>query len=396
MLEIFSKILKVKSAVGLSIHFVNQNEYEIAYCIVSESKGNLSIDDYKQIASLGDLKNIVKDKALYLNISGKVVLEKIIQEIDHEAESAFPNSELNDFYYQLFEQDSHTISSLIRKEKAAVIIESLMNLDLNPIALSIGISISSNAFQNISELNNEFYCLLGKEIKLNKSQILSIDNSKNESDSFYIDNNNLTQNEFIAFASAMSFLFEEGNIEVYKVLENQKENFLYKQIFDKLKIAIPVFFLVVLLINFLLFSNLLSKNELLTQGDSLNKTSINQLEVLKNDVKRKQDFLKETNWLSQSKVSYYADQIGLLLPSKIALIKLDIFPAKLIKKNNTKEYRFDNKTIFIEGYSDNLEELNKWKLLLQKQKWIQDIELVFYKQETERKSISFELKLNLN
>lgn len=398
-MDLLSKISKHNNALGLSIHFVSQNEYEIAYCLISIEKGQLTIAEKNSIASLEEIPQEIKNLALYINISGKVVLEKVdeLSEEDLIIEKAFPNSEVNNFYYQGYSNLNISISSLIRKEKIDELINDLKDKEFMPISVSIGLAVLDNAFEKISELNEINYTVLGKEIYLKDNNIDSYQKNNFDSQMFYIDNNSLSEQEYLAFAAALNILnAREESISISNVLDKEKEDYKHKLLFDKLKIGLPLFFLILLLVNFFLFTNVLDKNNTLSQKDLLNKTTLNQLESLKTEVAKKQAFLKESNWLSQSKVSYYSDQIGLLLPKKISLNQLDIFPAKFIKKNKTKDYEFQTDIILVDGVSNSLEELNNWKLKLQKQQWIKDIELLSYNQEASSKNISFSLKINLN
>lgn len=398
MKKLFQNILELKKALGVSIHFTSQNEYNISYCLLSRKKGLIDIESFGDIEYLKDLGSIASGSPLFLNISGKVVIEKVLDfsENKNYIRAAFPSNTEYEFMFQVFEQTTKTVVSIIRKDKAESLITEIKSLSLLPIGLSIGLASSSKGISAIETFDNETLILFDKGIQFLENEIISLQNETELFKDIFIEQKKFNAGQFIAFSTGLNAFYEKNDqIGVLEVLEFEKKDHFQKTIFDKLKLGIPLFFLICLLINFAFYLMALKENGQLLGTDIQNNGIVESLDKLKTEIENKENFLKNSNWLAQSKVSYYSDQIGLLIPNQIGLTVLDVFPATLVKKNNTKSYSFSNKEIKIEGVSESLKSVNDWKQTLQKQKWIKDVELISYLQDNQRKDISFELKLTL-
>jgi hypothetical protein len=139
-----------------------------------------------------------------------------------------------------------------------------------------------------------------------------------------------------------------------------------------------LFFLMI--INFMLFSTFFSKKNTLSTQVNLVQSQLMQHDTLLKEVQQKKEFLLNAGLLDDSRLSFYADQIAIDLPTSITLTELNINP---ITKNVTPEgdiLNATNKLIKMTGLCTQTTILNEWIKILEKKTWIKNTHLVNYSQ----------------
>jgi Tfp pilus assembly protein PilN len=385
--------INFKSVLGLNFHFVNQNDYIISYCLLSNIQNKIDIVDCKEDVDIDIISQQFPNTPIFLNLSGKIIIEKCIDA--SLVDLAFPSINKDEFIFQTHQQSTFSIASILRKEKFNSVNTILKASNLSPILLSLGTVSTINA---IHSLDNEYHHLeiFDTKITYEEDEIRKIENIDFIDEIYTVSNKGVKGGSLLAFSTGLNaFVNKNDRIQTYDVFQTAYNEFLMQYIYNKLLYVIPILLLIIFGINYTIFQNEKKVNEALNAQNIQNQTILNDLDSLKNEIKTKNDFLNETNWLAQSKVSFYADEIASLKPSSITLTILDIFPAETVLKNESINYQFSNKIIVIEGTSQNLRDLNNWKLSLQNQKWVSKVALEYYNQENELKDIAFTLKINL-
>lgn len=390
--------ISFKKALAIAIHFTSQDEYQLSYVFLVYQKDKIELKSYGTVKKIAELQEQYLNLPVFLNISGKVILEKEMPLLKEKViEKAFPTIHLEDFYTQHFSTENNTWVSIIRKNKVDNIIEEIKESRLFPTHLSLGSFMFSTSMQHIESIpfSIDFFeqtiCLENEVLNIATLEF----SETTQNNKYIVDDKTLNTMELLAFSTALSYYVIPNHINIQEdIFQQAKKDISYQALFNQLKLKIPIFLFFILLVNALFFIQLNNKNEVLRQQYNQNTTTLAQLDTLKKEVEKKKYFLKQSKWLQQSKISYIADQIGASLPSSITLISLNIFPATMIKKNNVKDYQFD-KNILIKGNAKNLTELNQWKQKLHNHKWIKSEELLFYEQINKSKAIFFELKISL-
>lgn len=390
--------ISFKKVLAIAIHFTSQDEYQLSYVFLVYQKDKIELKSYGTVKKIAELQEQYLNLPIFLNISGKVILEKEMPFLKEKViEKAFPTIHLEDFYTQHFSTENNTWVSIIRKNKVDNIIEEIKESRLFPTHLSLGAFMFSTSMQHIESIpfSIDFFeqtiCLENEVLNIATLEF----SETTQNNKYIVDDKTLNTMELLAFSTALSYYVIPNHINIQEdIFQQAKKDISYQALFNQLKLKIPIFLFFILLVNALFFIQLNNKNEVLRQQYNQNTTTLAQLDTLKKEVEKKKYFLKQSKWLQQSKISYIADQIGASLPSSITLISLNIFPATMIKKNNVKDYQFD-KNILIKGNAKNLTELNQWKQKLHNHKWIKSEELLFYEQINKSKAIFFELKISL-
>jgi Tfp pilus assembly protein PilN len=167
-------------------------------------------------------------------------------------------------------------------------------------------------------------------------------------------------------------------------------DFKQKRIFDiGLKIGLGTVF-ILLLVSFLFFSSYTSKIDGLNTSLEVNKTQKNSFLKLSDLVNKKEKLINDFS-LTSSKAAWYINQIGETLPHSIILSEIQWQPlTKNIKKE--KQVLVQKNSIIIKGKSGNNTKFSSWVNLLEKQSWIDTIQIQEY--GTGKKS-STEFKLRI-
>jgi len=389
----FKNIITIPKVMGVNLLLENNEITTYSYCILEFKKGEVLILENRTVEHFEDIP-LETDLPIVLNLSGNNIISKRIKHSNLSELEAFnsvlPSAKTEDFLIQNYHNE-HTFCSLVRLEtiqQICSIFEAkniyILNLSLNHFAIANCYFLLNN-LQKINLANFIFHFEDNSLLNIQTSNLIG---------NYTIDTKEFNSYELSAFAVAFQFLVDkESEIKVSNFLEETKAEFQQKIIFDKVKVAIPLFFLVILLINFLIFSFAQEKNNVLVQKVQNNQQILNQLDSLKAEVNAKEKFLNKEQWFSHSRTSFYADRIAYSLPLEITLQNLEIYPLK--ETDSNEELTYENNFLEITGYSKSALILNAWTKKLKNETWIDEIEIIDYQQKKSTEDIWFHLFVNL-
>ena len=353
--------------------------------------------------SLDELKEIVSPGApICLVVNGRGIIHKkvAVREGVNLVQSVFPNANKDEFYVQ--HQNSTEASvfvSLARKNLINAILDQFRSAEFEVVSIEFGpfcllslapllnIDFSVNDFRLSFANHNVHY----RDRQINDYQF----NPKYESNkNWNIGNNHIPESVLTAYGAAFQFIFPKTEHIVTKVaiVDKARGDWKYKKLFKVFGAISLGFFLVILLINFLLFNSFNKQNQVLHDELSIHKQQLQLLSRLENQVKQKKEFLKSSNWLKQSKASYYSDQIGSTVPKKIKLQMVTINPLQTSNDIRDKKFKFDNEIIEIKGLCDESSDLNNWIKLLRELNWVEQVSIKNFERNRSNKS-NFNLQI---
>ncbi len=398
-------LLKSNTIAGIDLNILNEDDYIIHYLELKKEKRLIKIN--KKVENINDFNNVVEINnnkvPVILNLSGKgIVHKKIINENNNDQEilqKIFPNANINDFYIQKHSLDNINICiSLIRKKTLNKIIDLFKQEKIFVLNFFLG-PLSLNHLIPLIEDKKEKIILPDTVLETNGNNITDfkfLEEPEKNNKNYLIGSDHVNNKYLKAFASAFSY-FQEDKTSLINLsyLEKENEEFKYKQIFNKVGWGILICMLLLLLINYLLFSHYNQKQKELTNELSKKQNIISNLDLLKSELKRKKQFIEERNLLGHTRLSFYTDRLAKTLPDNIILEKLEINPLTgKIKRN--EDISFINNTIIITGTTNNSTILNTWIEELKKIKWIEKIDIINYKQETLYTSGDFIIEILIN
>lgn len=388
---------------GLEV-YVNSDQNK-AYKLVHLKKKNgslfsTSFTTYTNIDLA--LSAIPENSPLVLVWNGKGIIHRSFSKNEGStyeiAKELFPDIKLDDFLYQQTNTVSGGILSLIRKELIIDVLNTLNKKNIYITSISLGPFIVIPFFKMLNRFSEEtkYDCY---ELKINPSgdlleyQILSeIQLSKIVVSSEIIEGVYLN-----TYAAACLYLLTlEQPVEkfvVHDALIHQQVN-KYRTIILKRRggIVFLVSILILLLINFAVFSSVSKKNVSYQNQLAISQTKLKRLDSLENFIKTKKDFLGKAGWSQKIIVSKEFDEIGKTIPDEIKLIEMTIHPIDVVETRNAKETIFKNKKIIIKGSTQKITALNDWLKIVSQKSFIKDLHMEEYHFDTQKQEGQFKLE----
>lgn len=395
--KLVKHITEGNSYFGLEIFEVNGKEY-FTLLQMNLKKGELEVELEKTSDRLEELLEYINAKApLFLTLNTSKVLKKeVSQEVqtNHELSviNAFPNLELDNFYYQLMNSEHTGIVAISKKEYVDWYIEQLSKIGINPISLSLGIA----PIKNISSFFKGRITGSNFNAQIEDGNISGLElESQLENETIDLDGISLHKNSLLGFSSIIGHLQQLLQNNNLQSMNSKLKNDLYNsRVFDfGIKFAL-LFFLVVLLGNFLIFSSYNSKNQSLESTLLVDGQNDQALKNVKERVLAKEERVKTLANSKNSKTSFYLDEIAKGLPKSIWLSDMRFQPL-LFPVRNDKPIEFNSGSLEISGIINDKIAFTVWSDNLEMQKWVNKVEIIDY-EYISSSSANFTVNIVLN
>ena len=376
----------------LGIEVFSENNSEKVNCIIVEKKkDNLTISDTLKFGNIDDLSlDNYTDLPTVLAIYTDKVLIKETELVEKNdlilVKKTFTNLNLEDFYFDVWRLNNKSIISITRRNYVDEIIKLFEESHRIKIA-SIAIGIS-----NIKHL----VPFLSKETILLNSKILDTQNTTislteiTTSTIYSINGINIKSDNLMSFSSIINFISKTKNGSIDE-LNTYLNNTFFQNAFFKKYIKFFIFFILgVLLVNFLFFNHYYNKfNEI----SILNTTEVEnkeKIENLKSVIIEKEKSVNEISISNTQRISYLLNEIGKSVPNTIILNELKYQP--ILKKGNTETLtKYSDKSILVNGISNNNIQFTNWVEKLSEFNTINEV--VILKFEKEDNTTSFKINI---
>ena len=403
--KVKEKIHKITKAAGIEITLLQEGQYKILLTVLTLSKNSIVLEKKESIldGKIESLKEVLeKDTPVYVVLNGRGILHKKITDSGSDTasliQSVLPNAKVQDFYIQTSVAEKSSLVSIIRKELVDPILIALESNQWHCIGLSLGGSVVKSIVSLISEeVKTGLFNWSSHSIELDKEG--SIVDYKQlvasaEKKYFKLDTEKVEDDYLLSYAAAFSILVNTDPQEPFvdRVIL-VKEEYLNKLLFQKLSWSVLVLFLVVLMVNFILFTNFSSKNNELSQKESKYSSLFSEMENLSKEVKEKEAFLSEAGWLKSSSNTFYADRIAASVPSSVKLTEFSINPLDERKSKEEKKELFSTGVILLKGDCTRPTELNEWLDKIKSIDKITKAKLVNYSYDTKENKGSFRIEI---
>lgn len=380
-------------------HTTVDSKEKIILVSLSKKKNNLDMVLNKTMDSFENITNYIPKKgsiSLVIN-NDKVLCKKTPISNDDGSkliQNAFPNININEFYYDVLRQKNDCFIALCRKQYVDNLIEEYRNKTLYVLNISLGNHVVSNITEYIDL--DEVYTS-NALVEKNKENINHISKQTNIPTHTYGINGLQVSNMFLlSFAAILEVVLtktinESSNFRSkYEVLLNAYKQQRFFSQFLKLGL---IFVLILLFINFFIFNHYFNKVSELRQTSQVNETTRQQLIVLKEDVDKKEKFINDILKSEASKSSYYSNAIMVSLPNSISITNFNFQPlTKRIKAEKPIEYELG--TILLNGASSITSEISSWVSDLEQINWIEKVVITEYS-ESNKSSTEFSLIISI-
>jgi hypothetical protein len=384
--------------VGVDI-FLDNNKLQFSYLVIKRNGDTIHIEDSGE--NLTDF-NQLKEKGLHklpilVSVNGRGIIHK-----KHFADSleaseikilsqVIPGFDASKLYFQILTTGSNKelCISAIRKELLDDVIENLKDLGFYTTEILLG----PYSVLNLGTLLTDSQ-IVSSNYTFTLDNSLKIDLQVSDNVSIHkIGEDSISGNLVSAFGVIAGNLISKSEItgNIDELLTKSREEFTYFFLFRRFAFITLVFIFSLLLVNYLVFSHYNSK---MSEAGSIlrqNKESVEMITDLSAEISKKETFLTGNNLLYNTRISYYADCVASLVPAKMTLSELLIFPPKSDLKDKT-EILYEQNKIIIRGKTSPTD-LDTFISELSNEIWVEDTDITDYKSITGTDMISFTVEL---
>lgn len=379
-------------------HYTCNQEEKIALVAVKNKKEGLLIEKKDKVPYKGEIA-AKWDKSLpyFLVVNTNQVLQKEVPYTDPLDEKlinkAFPNTNWDTFYYEIWRLKTKTIVAITRK---SYLEELIQNYNKQQIAIT-GISLGTCAIADLKKYSTYDELHTNHQIIANNEQETIVSTSTEELSTVSYDINNLSipNAQLLAFSGIIrlvsNFTSNTGSIVVLSRLK--KEEYLQQRFFSKgSKIMLGVL-LVVLLINFLCFSHYYKASQEATEKIAIHQVDLQNLASIKERVKHKESIVQNVFEKKGSQSSFYCNAIAEIIPVSILLSELEFNPLEK-KVKNEESIRYIDNTILINGITKDNTAFTNWIETIEKKHWTSKVVITHFG-KNENNETEFGVKINL-
>lgn len=319
-----------------------------------------------------------------LVVSGNIVLNKVkTAESSNQIDiSEVIPSDDQLFVYQAAQIKKGKAFSIIRKEEASEILKLLE--DFKILDLWIGpqplLHFQESLPRNLAILTRGYQIIFTVDASVViEEKELGWDKGNRGDKTIQVAGQRIDPDSLPGFsAGALFFLGIHGDAKNIQKLDEIKADFKFERLSQIIGWSGALLLLVLLLVNFLVFSQMNSHNNQLRFSSSESEYSLQLIDSLETELAGKRSFFSTSGLGESSKVSFFADRIGYITPEGIAFESLVVFPE--VKNDDENSYQFDRLSITIRGRSKNSSVLNLYINQLRGLDWVSDVKVLPYKE----------------
>lgn len=391
-----TSLLLGKEYIGIE-HFTLNNEEKIAVLLIEEKKEGLVISkkdrvSYNQkIAEKWDVK-----LPFFLILNTNQVIQKEVLSIevsdDKLLHKAFPNTNWEEFYFEIWRLKTKSIIAITRKTYLDEIVNQYDKQKIKVAGISLGICALSEIFGYVNE--NQIFTNNQVISKQEEQQIIST-NVLESSITYNVNELEVENRHLLAFSGILRLLLNttDNSGSVVSFSDELHDNYNQKQFFVKgLKIMIGIV-LGILLLNFIFFTHYYKLAQETTETVLVNKSSLEDVTKIKQRIIIKEEKVKNSVGKTDSQSSLLINEIAKGIPSSILLTELIFNP--LEKKIKAEEAVLTiNKVITIRGTTLSNDDFTHWIEDIEKKGSIDKV-LITHFGKNDANETEFSIKITL-
>lgn len=390
------KIAYGKTYTAIEHSFINGKE-QFVLLILKEIKKEFVISFSQCYDNLQDCAaSIATNNPVLLIVNTKSSIRKVVSlsftnAVD-AAKNIFPTIKTDDFYVEVARFNKSSLVTVCRKEIIETLLAACNKHNLQISGFSLGNSASELIYTHF-----QLQTIQTSNTTLSVHQDNSLSNTpytSTDTITYDLKGMQLESTYLLSFAALLGFYTNKVQVSNFEEKTQLLRNvFLQKRIFFYgVRSALGSLFLL-LLLNFFFFTQYNQKNAELEQETQFTTTYENSLQQLKEEVDLKKELVSNLTENSNSKVSYYLDDLAKDIPNSILLNTIHYQPlTKKIKEG--KIILFDKHKLVISGLASKGKDFNQWMHTLESKSWVKSSSVIDYGTGKETKT-SFTIYLFL-
>ncbi|WP_458628621.1 hypothetical protein [Winogradskyella sp. PC D3.3] len=379
-------------------HYSDYENDVLQVCLIKQFRNELDVKLTYKVETIEEAsKKLSKNQHIALVINNGKVLSKTIESKQGDTlktvYKAFPNINLDDFYFEVLSEKNIHFISLCRKDYIDSIIKDYSEQNIHIIDISFGNTIISTvkSFTNSRTIHTS-----NAITTINDSYIVQIKKDEVEPNNYDVNGLTVSNDQILSFSAALQSVLKNSTTTTN--FEEKRLSLIndFKQVrfFSQFLKFGGLFLLVLLLLNFFFFNHYYNKVSALKQVSEINQSTKGQILKLNEIVSKKQKMVDDLLKSNGSKSSFYSNSIMLSLPKSILLSGFNYQPLlKRIKAEKVIE--LERNSISISGASSNSDAFSNWIAFLEQEDWIDKVEIIDYKSTTSNTS-DFSIKIVLS
>lgn len=378
-------------------HFTLNNEDKISLLLVEKKKEGLVIAKKDRVNYTGKIAEKWDSKLpFFLTINTNQVIQKEVSGIEPSDEKllhrAFPNTNWEDFYFEIWRLKTKSIIAIARKSYLHEIVSNYQSQKITVAGISLGIC----SIANIIDYTDETVLQTNHQLISNQEQEQIISASLQDLIIVYnINSLQIENRQLLAFSGILRLIMNvtvnTGSIISYS--DELYNDYNQKTFFVKgLKIAVGIL-LVILVLNFIFFTHYYKLAQETSETLLVNKSSIEDVNKIKQRIIVKEEKVKNLVGKTTSQSSLIINEIANKVPTSILLTDLTFNP--LEKKIKQEEPIItQEKTITISGTTIANEAFTNWIESIEKLNWTDKVLITHFGKNDTNETI-FSIKLTL-
>lgn len=394
MIKSIDSILNILKNESFGLHvFMNENNQFSYYLIhLIKTKSTYKIIGDQIIIDATKVNGIIKKHSIIsIFVSGNgILLKKVntkIDDLNQTFKQIFGNIDMNNFYVQTNRISENNWIGIVRKDLIEKALSPIISLEFFLLNIEFLPPTFNNYGPDYSSLKHLHF---GKQKLFYSGSLESIEIDEDYSD-IIINNNNISNDFLPAFYIATQNSVEHKNDELNEKYSNSNEfkSFRYQQY---LKAASILLLIVLLSINYFLYSKYYAKVNFQNELLSVNTTTIDQITKLTEISENKRKFIEKEGILNKTNHCFLINTIAKCTPNSIVLTRIDVFPI-IIKSGNIS---LERKLIRINGNSNNGIGVSEFIQNIKKLKTVKSVNIEFFKKmDDDDKYSEFQLNIEI-
>jgi len=374
-------------------------------CALTLGKNSLTIGEKREFRGTIEevLASLPGNKSVAISLTGRGILTKKSKAFGvlsgQQLQEIFPNFKAESFYVQQFPGDDHVFVSIARKEQIDELLEELAHAKIQLLCMTLGPFAVSHVLSQVNTYGEQL-CFAGHCVSYAeefKWRDYKFDQGRSSEFTLKIAQEHLGEEYLIAYATAFQLILyprlSAVLLPVSKV-SDRLEDLSEQQKFRFRLVGILGFFFVLLLVNFLVFSNYRAENESLYTRVNLQSSSAETLQILEKMTAQQQEQLKALGWYHGLPYSWLTDQVSSEIPFSVELTELSISPIKAGESNSERKEIYQSGKISIKGITADPAAVNDWIYKLKSRNWVQHVQMQRFSPGEEEGVQEFEMLLN--
>lgn len=364
---------------------------------LEKQKNELIVKKREQINNINDIfTKLYPKKHLFLIVNNKNVLSKVINLTNTPSlnivKKAFPNININDFYYEIISNESKSFIAISRKDYINNLIEMYQKEKFHIINFSLGNSTIKNLI-NLTD-TNELYT--SNSLVVFKNNFLDSIEKESASIKYRINDLDVSNNDILCLSGILSHHFIKNKYSegLEEIKENLINNFYLSRFFKLGLYSALVTLFIIVLTNFLFFTKYHSGIEKLTPEIEKLSSYKKELLELESTIERKEKLINSLQSSKNSKVSLFINEIAKEIPKTILLSELKYQPL-ISKIKNNSPLKISSNKIFIRGTTESNNDFYFFISSLEKKKWISNTTIINYGKNKKGSTSLFEILISL-